>query len=110
VKAEQSYVTVAARAAVTTGDVSSLDEGGADLTRQGLNLSSRRQPRGKPSTRNGSPGGPFPKLPKEQRLCIQLRRQGLRYREIADLLGVSTSTAAEWLSSAVDRLRGDGDV
>jgi RNA polymerase sigma-70 factor, ECF subfamily len=46
------------------------------------------------------------KLPKGQRLCIQLRMQGLRYREIAELLGVSTSTAAEWLVSAVDRLRG----
>jgi RNA polymerase sigma-70 factor (ECF subfamily) len=47
------------------------------------------------------------KLPKGQRLCIQLRMQGLRYREIAKLLGVSTSTAAEWLVSAVDRLRGE---
>jgi RNA polymerase sigma-70 factor, ECF subfamily len=46
------------------------------------------------------------RLPKEQRFCIQLRMQGLRYREIAKLLGVSTSTAAEWLVSAVDRLRG----
>jgi RNA polymerase sigma-70 factor, ECF subfamily len=45
------------------------------------------------------------KLPQGQRLCIQLRMQGLRYREIAKLLGVSTSTAAEWLVSAVDRLR-----
>ncbi len=47
------------------------------------------------------------KLPKEQRMCIQLRMQGLRYREIAAILGVSTSTAAEWLASAVDRLRGE---
>ncbi len=47
------------------------------------------------------------KLPKEQRMCVQLRMQGLRYREIAGILGVSTSTAAEWLASAVDRLRGD---
>ncbi len=45
------------------------------------------------------------RLPKEQRMCIQLRMQGLRYREIAGILGVSTSTAAEWLTSAVDRLR-----
>jgi RNA polymerase sigma-70 factor, ECF subfamily len=49
------------------------------------------------------------KLPKGQRLCIQLRMQGLRYREIAKLLGVSTSTAAEWLVSAVDRLRGGSE-
>lgn len=47
------------------------------------------------------------KLPKEQRMCIQLRMQGLRYREIAGILGVSTSTAAEWLTTAVGRLRGD---
>ena len=45
-------------------------------------------------------------LPKEQRLCIQLRMQGLRYREIADILHVSTSTAAEWIAAAVERLRG----
>ena len=44
-------------------------------------------------------------LPKEHRLCIHLRMQGLRYREIAKVLGVSTSTAAEWLCSAVNRLR-----
>jgi RNA polymerase sigma-70 factor, ECF subfamily len=47
------------------------------------------------------------RLPKEQRLCIQLRMQGLRYREIATILGVSTSTAAEWLTSAIDSLRGE---
>jgi RNA polymerase sigma-70 factor (ECF subfamily) len=46
-------------------------------------------------------------LPKEQRLCVQLRMQGLRYREIAGVLGVSTSTAAEWLVAAVNRLRGE---
>lgn len=49
------------------------------------------------------------RLPKEQRLCIHLRMQGLRYREIAKVLGVSTSTAAEWLGSAVNRLRGDAN-
>ena len=47
------------------------------------------------------------RLPKEQRLCVHLRMQGLRYREIAKILGVSTSTAAEWISTAVGRLRGD---
>ena len=47
------------------------------------------------------------RLPKEHRLCIQLRMQGLRYREIAKILGVSTSTAAEWLASAVNSLRGE---
>jgi RNA polymerase sigma-70 factor (ECF subfamily) len=49
------------------------------------------------------------RLPKEHRLCIHLRMQGLRYREIARVLGVSTSTAAEWLCSAVSRLRGEAN-
>lgn len=44
-------------------------------------------------------------LPKEQRLCIQLRMQGLRYREMADVLGVATSTAADWLAAAIQHLR-----
>jgi RNA polymerase sigma-70 factor (ECF subfamily) len=45
------------------------------------------------------------KLSKEHRLCVQLRMQGLAYREIAKVLGVSTSTAAEWLLSAINCLR-----
>jgi RNA polymerase sigma factor (sigma-70 family) len=45
------------------------------------------------------------RLPKEQRMCVQLRSEGLRYREIARILGVAVSTASEWLSTAVDRLR-----
>lgn len=44
-------------------------------------------------------------LPKEQRMCVQLRSEGLRYREIATILGVAISTASEWLSTAVERLR-----
>ena len=44
-------------------------------------------------------------LPKEQRLGIHLRMQGLRYKAIAKILGVSVSTTAEWLSIAVERLR-----
>jgi RNA polymerase sigma-70 factor (ECF subfamily) len=49
------------------------------------------------------------RLPKEHRLCVHLRMQGLPYREIAGILGVSTSTAAEWLASAVNRLRGEAN-
>jgi RNA polymerase sigma-70 factor (ECF subfamily) len=45
------------------------------------------------------------RLPKEQRLGIHLRMQGLRYRAIAKILGVSVSTTAELLSIAVERLR-----
>ena len=49
------------------------------------------------------------RLSRERRLCLQLRMQGLRYREIAKILHISTSTAAEWLISAVDRLRGEAN-
>jgi len=49
------------------------------------------------------------RLPKEHRLCVHLRMQGLRYREIAKILGVSTSTAAEWIASSVERLRGESN-
>ncbi len=45
------------------------------------------------------------RLPKEQRLGVHLRMQGMRYRAIAEILGVSVSTVAEWLSIAVERLR-----
>jgi RNA polymerase sigma factor (sigma-70 family) len=45
------------------------------------------------------------RLPKEQRLGIHLRMQGLRYRAIAKILGVSVSTTASLLSTAVERLR-----
>jgi RNA polymerase sigma-70 factor, ECF subfamily len=48
-------------------------------------------------------------LPNELRLCLQLRAQGLRYREIANVLQVSTSTAAEWLTSAISSLREQAD-
>jgi RNA polymerase sigma-70 factor, ECF subfamily len=46
-------------------------------------------------------------LPKEQRLCVQLRMQGLRYREIGEILGAPTSTVADWLVAAVASLRED---
>jgi RNA polymerase sigma factor (sigma-70 family) len=45
------------------------------------------------------------RLPKEQRLGINLRMKGLRYHAIARILGVSKSTAAELVSIAVERLR-----
>jgi RNA polymerase sigma factor (sigma-70 family) len=49
------------------------------------------------------------RLPGEQRRTLHLRMQGLRYRAIAKILGVSVSTIAEWLTSAVDRLRSVAD-
>ncbi len=45
------------------------------------------------------------RLPKEQRLGIHLRMQGLRYRDIAKILGVSVPTVSGLLSAAVERLR-----
>jgi RNA polymerase sigma-70 factor, ECF subfamily len=45
------------------------------------------------------------RLPKEQRLSIHLRMQGLRYRDIARILGVSVPTVSGLLSIAVERLR-----
>jgi RNA polymerase sigma-70 factor, ECF subfamily len=44
-------------------------------------------------------------LPKEQRLGIHLRMQGLRYKDIAKILGVSIPTVSGLLSTAVERLR-----
>jgi RNA polymerase sigma-70 factor (ECF subfamily) len=45
------------------------------------------------------------RLPKEQRLGVHLRMQGLRYRDIAKILGVSVPTVSGLLSTAVERLR-----
>jgi RNA polymerase sigma-70 factor (ECF subfamily) len=51
-------------------------------------------------------------LPNDQRLCIELRAQGLRYREIGKVLGAPTSTVAEWIIAAIGSLRAqvDGDL
>jgi len=45
------------------------------------------------------------RLPKAQRLGIELRMKGLHYRAIAAVLGFSLSTASELLSNAVECLR-----
>jgi RNA polymerase sigma-70 factor (ECF subfamily) len=44
-------------------------------------------------------------LSKRQRLCLELRAQGLRYEEIAKLLNVKSSTVAELLRRGFERLR-----
>jgi RNA polymerase sigma-70 factor (ECF subfamily) len=44
-------------------------------------------------------------LPAQQRACIHLRAEGKRYREIATLLGVGVTTAAECLYAAIAHLR-----
>ena len=43
-------------------------------------------------------------LSTQQRQCLLLRIEGLRYREIADVLGVTTSTVAEFLRRAMHKL------
>jgi RNA polymerase sigma-70 factor (ECF subfamily) len=44
-------------------------------------------------------------LSAQQRNCLHLRVQGLRYREIADVIGISTSAVGEFLRRAVIRLK-----
>jgi RNA polymerase sigma-70 factor (ECF subfamily) len=44
-------------------------------------------------------------LSPQQRNCIHLRVQGLRYREIAETIGISTSSVGEFLRRAVARLK-----
>jgi RNA polymerase sigma-70 factor (ECF subfamily) len=47
------------------------------------------------------------KLPQQQRLCLQLRTEGFRYREIAEILSVSESTVSEGIRRALIRLMKD---
>jgi RNA polymerase sigma-70 factor, ECF subfamily len=44
-------------------------------------------------------------LSPQQRNCLHLRVQGLRYREIAETVGISTSAVGEFLRRAVNRLK-----
>ncbi len=44
-------------------------------------------------------------LSPQQRNCLHLRAQGLRYREIAQTIGISTSAVGEFLRRAVARLK-----
>jgi RNA polymerase sigma-70 factor, ECF subfamily len=48
-------------------------------------------------------------LPEQDRYCIHLRAEGLRYREIAEVLGISLGTVATSLGRSLARLgRADG--
>jgi len=47
----------------------------------------------------------FESLPELDRLCIQLRAEGLKYREIAEVLGISLGGVAKYLSRSFGRLR-----
>lgn len=44
-------------------------------------------------------------LSEQQRTCLYLRADGFRYREIAEIMGVSDSTVSEFLRRAFTRLR-----
>ena len=44
-------------------------------------------------------------LPARERSCLQLRAEGLRYREIARVLGLSLGTVANTMARALARLR-----
>jgi len=44
-------------------------------------------------------------LSQQQRRCLFLRLEGLRYAEIADALGISQSAVGEFLRRAIERLR-----
>lgn len=46
-------------------------------------------------------------LPQRQRECLHLRVEGLRYREIAEVIGTTTSAVSESLKRAVIRLMDD---
>jgi RNA polymerase sigma-70 factor (ECF subfamily) len=44
-------------------------------------------------------------LPEQDRQCLNLRAEGLRYREIAEVLGISLGSVAASLSRSLERLR-----
>jgi RNA polymerase sigma factor (sigma-70 family) len=45
------------------------------------------------------------RLSEQQRECIRLRAAGFRYREIAAIIGIKTSTVSEFLKRAIEKLR-----
>jgi RNA polymerase sigma-70 factor (ECF subfamily) len=44
-------------------------------------------------------------LSAQQRKCLYLRAEGLRYREIAEVAGIGVSTVSEFITRAMTRLR-----
>jgi len=47
----------------------------------------------------------FEALPETDRLCLQLRAEGLKYREISNVLGISLGSVANSLGRSLGRLR-----
>ena len=54
--------------------------------------------------RNGRVAAALEELSPQQRHCLYLRSQGLRYREIAEVMRISSSTVNEFLRRAIARL------
>ena len=50
-------------------------------------------------------GDAWKTLSAQQRQCLHLRAEGLKYREIAGALGISISTVREFLTRAIARLQ-----
>ncbi|HSS97255.1 MAG TPA: sigma-70 family RNA polymerase sigma factor [Terriglobales bacterium] len=51
----------------------------------------------------------FDALPDADRCCLQLRAEGLNYREIAEILGISLGSVSQYLTRSLARLaRADG--
>lgn len=48
-------------------------------------------------------------LSEQQKQCLYLRAEGLRYREIADILGVTVSTVAEYIRRGITKLARESD-
>jgi len=49
-------------------------------------------------------------LSPQQRQCLELRAEGLRYREISDVLGIQISSVRTFIVRAVARIAGRTDV
>jgi RNA polymerase sigma-70 factor (ECF subfamily) len=43
-------------------------------------------------------------LPKQDRMCLYLRAEGLRYREIANVLGMSLGAVSTSLTRSLERI------
>jgi RNA polymerase sigma-70 factor (ECF subfamily) len=46
----------------------------------------------------------IPSLTESERECLLLRAEGLRYREIGEVLGIATSTVADSVDRAIRKL------
>ena len=49
-------------------------------------------------------------LSSQERHCLYLRAEGFRYREIAEILGITNSSVAEFLRRAIRKLTRDNDA